>query len=158
VPASEQYHRVVPDNSEPGRNDVFLTGVPGAGKTTYVLRGGEVPQNVRVASVQGRLLEGLRAIHERFGDAVELRIFDRRGTIAKEVRGWDHLSVLQSEGTYEQIKHNLTGILDREHRVGRLSEPAYEQALGKAPRGIYRGVAQESAGSFERSNQAPAAS
>jgi hypothetical protein len=60
VPASEQYHRVVADNSEPGRNDVFLTGVPGAGKTTYVLRGGEVPQNVRVASIQGRLLEGLR--------------------------------------------------------------------------------------------------
>ena len=31
-----------------------------------------------MASIQGRLPDGLRAIQARFGDAVELRIADRR--------------------------------------------------------------------------------
>jgi zeta toxin len=49
VLASEQFHRLLHDNSDPRRNNaVFLTGIPGAGKTTFVLASGSIPSNVRV--------------------------------------------------------------------------------------------------------------
>ena len=49
VLASEQYRRVVSDGSDAARGTaVFLTGIPGAGKTTLVLGSGELPLHVRV--------------------------------------------------------------------------------------------------------------
>jgi len=42
--------------------------------------------------------------------------------------------MLESEGSYEDIKRNLTGILERDYRAGQIAQEAYEQALGKAPR------------------------
>jgi hypothetical protein len=197
VLASEQFRRVISYDLELGRNvALFLTGIPGAGKTTYVLRGGQLPGNVGVlyegqlanaahafakiglahdaglrteitvvhitseralrntlfrfetegrgasieamASIQGGLPAGLRAIHERFGGAVDLRIVDRRGTIAKVLRGWQHLSQLESEGGYEDIKRNLAGILERDYHAGEIAQEAYEQALGQAPRDFPR--------------------
>ena len=49
VLADEQYHRVIAGHSHPERDQaVFLTGAPGAGKTTAVLEGGEPAQDVRV--------------------------------------------------------------------------------------------------------------
>ncbi len=124
---------------------MYLTGAPGAGKTTYVLRGGQLASNVRVlyegqlanvapaiakiemarsaglwaeitvvhmpaeralrntlhrfategrgasieaiARIQGGLPGGLRAVHEHFGFFADLRIVDRRGTIATVLRG-----------------------------------------------------------------------
>lgn len=197
VLASEQYSRVVADYSEPDRDvAMFLTGVPGAGKTTYVLGAGDLPNNVHVlyegqlasaahaipkieealeadlqpsitvvhiaseqalqnalyrfetegrgasieamASIQGGLPGGLRAIRDHFGDEVELYIIDRRGKIGIELRGWQYLSELESEGDYEYIKRGLADILERERRAGRISEEAYEQALGKAPRDFSR--------------------
>ncbi len=62
VLASEQYRRVVSDDSEPGLNlAMYLTGVPGAGKTTYALRGGQLPSNVRVL-YEGQLANAATAI------------------------------------------------------------------------------------------------
>jgi Zeta toxin len=200
VLASEQYRRSVSDNWDPGRDVAFfLTGIPGAGKTTSVLRRGELPEKVRVlyegqfaapkhaiakielavaaglrpaitvvhtpaesalqntlrrfaiegrgasveamASIQGRLPDGLRAVHDQFGDSVELLIVDRRGIMTKELYGWQHLSELESEGTYEQIKSRLTNILDGYRREGRIKEEAYEQAFGKVPRDFPRRMA-----------------
>ena len=55
VLAAEQYRRVVVDNSEPQRDRVvFLTGIPGAGKTTSVLRDRQFPDNCR-AVFEGQL-------------------------------------------------------------------------------------------------------
>jgi hypothetical protein len=49
VLASEQFTRLLRDDSEPQRtNAVFLTGIPGAGKTTFALASGSIPANVRV--------------------------------------------------------------------------------------------------------------
>ena len=49
VLASEQFRRMVQDPADPGRNTViFLTGVPGAGKTTAVLDNEELPAGVRL--------------------------------------------------------------------------------------------------------------
>jgi hypothetical protein len=197
VLAAEQFRRVISDRSDLGRDvALFLTGIPGAGKTTFVLGGGALPTHVRVlyegqlanagqaiekieqalsaglrpeitvvhlpaeealrntlqrfetegrgasieamASIQGRLPDGLRAVQERFGEAVKLRLVDRRGTISTVLSGWQHLPLLESEGSYEAIKRNLGSILERDYRAGRIGQEAYEQALGKAPRDFHR--------------------
>jgi Zeta toxin len=136
VLAAEQYRRIVSDRSDLARDvALFLTGIPGAGKTTFALGGGSLPIHVRVlyegqlanagqaiekieqalgaglrpeitvvhlpaeealrntlqrfetegrgasieamASIQGRLPDGLRAVQERFGEAVNLRLVPR---------------------------------------------------------------------------------
>jgi hypothetical protein len=197
VLAAEQFRRAISDRSDLERDvALFLTGVPGAGKTTSVLVAGELPTHARVvyegqlaiaaqaiekielalgaglrpeitavhlpaeqalrntlrrfemegrgasieamASIQGRLTEGLAAVRERFGDAVKLRLFDRRGTMMAVLSGWQHLPLLASEGSYDDIKRNLGEILERDYRAGRIGEEAYEQALGKAPRDFRR--------------------
>ena len=49
VLAAEQYRRAIADDSEPERDTaIFLTGIPGAGKTSFVLQDGDVPSNARV--------------------------------------------------------------------------------------------------------------
>ena len=194
VLASEQFRRIVRDSAQPERDTViFLTGVPGAGKTTAVLDNDELPADVRLiyegqlaraqtvipkiqevidaglrpviivvhtpaeaallntlnrferdgrgasieamASIQGGLPQGLAAIHERFGDAVGFRLFDRRGGLNQlsERRGWEHLSELESEGTYEHIKLRLTHALDRHEVAGDFGPDAIRQARGLAP-------------------------
>ena len=85
-----------------------------------------------MARVQGDLPEGLAAVHERFRDAVELRIIDRREFAEPtEWQGWEHLSVLRSEGNHEQIKQRLARHLERQRE--RLTEAAWRQAAGLAP-------------------------
>ena len=171
--AAEQFRQAIADSPDFARDIVlFLTGIPGAGKTTSVLVGGALPTHVRVlyegqlanavqaiekiesalgaglrpeitavhipaeqalrdilkrfetegrsdsieamASFQGRLPEGLKAVQERFGDAVKLRLLDPRGTISAVLSGWQHLPLLESEGGYEDIKRNLGSILERD--------------------------------------------
>ncbi len=143
VLASEQFRRTIRNDADPARDTViFLTGVPGAGKTTAVLSAGEIPPNVRViyegqlsnpaqalpkmaqaldaqlhirivavhiqperalfhtlrrfetegrgasieaiASIQGRLPEGLQVIQAHFGHAAQFCLIDRRATLVKE--------------------------------------------------------------------------
>ena len=194
VLASEQFRRTVRDPAHPERDTViFLTGVPGAGKTTTVLDNDELPTGVRLiyegqlarpatvlpkiqevidagfkpvviavhtpaeaallntlkrferdgrgasveamASIQGGLPQGLAAIHERFGEAVGFRLFDRRGGMDQlsEHRGWEHLAELESEGTYDQLKLRLTQAIDRHEAVGAFGPDAIRQARGLAP-------------------------
>ena len=210
VLASEQFRRAIRNDSDPVRDTViFLTGVPGAGKTTAVLSAGEAPSNVRViyegqlsnpepalpkmaqaldaklhvqivavhiqperallntlrrfeaegrgatleaiASIQGRLPDGLQVIQRQFGQAAQFHLIDRRATLAIERRGWKHASELRSAGTYEHIREHLTRFLQREWEAGRISSAAYDQALGRAPERFHRSVAPESGGSFQRS-------
>lgn len=49
VLASEQFRRIVADASEPERNTaIFLTGVPGAGKTTFISERERLAPDVRI--------------------------------------------------------------------------------------------------------------
>ena len=104
-----------------------------------------------MASIQGHLPDGLNVIQAHFGHAAQLHIIDRRATIVRETRGWEHVSELRSEGTYEYIKEHLADIIEREHQAGRIVQAAYDQAIGRAPERFYRSMAQESGGSLQRS-------
>jgi hypothetical protein len=137
VLAAEQFRRMLADDLHPDRDKaIFLTGSPGAGKTSSILASGELDPDTRVifegqlsnpatsiekiqqaldaglhikimvvhplpenaldntlkryyqdgrgasievmAGIQGRLPASLEAVHDKFGDAVSLTIFDRR--------------------------------------------------------------------------------
>lgn len=56
VLSAEQFRRVLADDSDPERiKAVFLTGIPGAGKTSAVLAGGDLPRDYRVV-FEGQLI------------------------------------------------------------------------------------------------------
>ena len=85
-----------------------------------------------MARIQGGLPMGLAAVRDRFGEAAEVRIVDRREFAEpKEWKGWGSLPVLASEGRYEQIKQRLTHHLEAQRE--RLSQDAWRQAAGLAP-------------------------
>jgi DNA/RNA non-specific endonuclease/Zeta toxin len=212
VLASEQFRRVIADNSAPQRDRaIFLTGIPGAGKTTQVLVSSTLPPDARVvfegqlsnpattipklqeamdaglrpeivvvhtaperalqntltrfeqvgrgaslhvmAQIQAGLPEGLKAVRDHFGDAIELVILDRRSKITKEVRGWDHLPELASEGSYEHIKQRLQYALDQHRDAGTISDTAYQQAVGTPTSQFVRSVDTERRGSLQRPDQ-----
>lgn len=197
VLASAQLKSVL---SEKGKQEqdqvVFLTGVPGAGKTSSIMQGSELnPRHKAVfegqlsnkdttipkiqsvidagltpvivvvhvksenaldntltrfketgrgasvntmANIQGNLYDGLSAVNEKFGDKVEVNIIDLRDRLQpKHLKGWDNLTVLQSEGSYETIKQKLTDRIEQYREQGKINEPAYRQAIGQAPDRIY---------------------
>lgn len=176
---------------EPSRDTaVFLTGVPGAGKTSQVLVGGQLPDAVRLvfegqlakpgttieklqqvldaglrpvvrvvharpedalhntllrftsygrgasinvmADIQGGLPDSLKAVHDRFGDQVALRITDGRDRSQHRiVTGWSNLDLLRSEGNRDEIRNRLAAALET-HRP-QLSDAAWRQAAGMPP-------------------------
>lgn len=192
VLSAEQFRRQLVRPDEPGRNEaIFLTGIPGAGKTSSVLYAG-FPANAKLvfegqmvraessipklndallaglrpvivavharpedalrntlqrfaeegrgagigvmADIQGGLPSGLAAIRAYFGSTVELRVFDVRNRLAPlDLKGWDNLHVLESEGNRERIHYRLRAELDRLRATGRLGDEAERQALGRAP-------------------------
>jgi hypothetical protein len=88
-----------------------------------------------MASIQSGLPEALDAVRERFGNAVQLQIVDRRiFDEPRELEGWEHLPILRSEGNHEHIRRRLDQALEKHLDAGRISEDAYRQALGKTPR------------------------
>ena len=104
-----------------------------------------------IAKILGDLPEGLRRIHEKFSAAVTLDIFDKRDQLNVRIfKGWEHLHILESEGTRERIKTRLSEHLERIR--GKLSADCYGQAAGFPPvlRGGNRtepsGMADESSG------------
>ena len=85
-----------------------------------------------MARLQGNLPEGLAAVREAFGDAVTLRIIDRREfENPKPLTGWAHLPLLTSEGSREHIQHRLEKYLDTLRE--QLSDAAWRQASGLPP-------------------------
>jgi hypothetical protein len=200
VLASEYLRRLISKPGEQERNTVILlTGIPGAGKTSSILRGGGLPAEVRavyegqlsspetafskvrqiidaglkpaivavhvtpeqalqntlrrfenigrgasigiMAAIQGGLPESLQFVRARFGAEVALQIVDRRiFHEPKELEGWQHLSLLRSEGSYEHIKQRLHQALERHRSASGISEDAYGQALGRAPGSKHQGV------------------
>ncbi|MBR4877702.1 MAG: zeta toxin family protein, partial [Rhodocyclaceae bacterium] len=99
VLAAEQFRRALSDDSEPQRDKViFLTGIPGAGKTSSVLAGGALPDDWRlvfegqlsrpalaIGKIQQALDAGLRpviiVVHARPENALEHTLvrFDEYG-------------------------------------------------------------------------------
>ncbi len=86
-----------------------------------------------IANIQGGLPEGLAAVHRKFGESVELRIWDKRDfEHPKTCRGWEHIHILESEGNYEHIRERLNRHL--ETRRNDLDTDAWRQASGEPPR------------------------
>ena len=87
-----------------------------------------------MADIQGGLPAGLKAVHARFGDAVQLRVYDYRDRAQpRELQGWENLPTLQSEGNRERIAERLRGELERIRTAGQLTDAAQRQAEGRAP-------------------------
>ena len=200
VLSSEQFRRVLAQPDDPARDTViFLTGIPGAGKTSSILTTGALAPNVRavfegqlvkpettipkiqqvldaglqpvilavhttpenalrntlqrfreegrgasigtMSAIQGGTPDGLRAVQKHFGEAVELTVVDYRDrSNPRQLKGWDNLQVLSSEGNRENIATRLGNELERLHADGGLTEAAYRQAAGKSPLPLGPGV------------------
>ncbi|MDR1659776.1 MAG: hypothetical protein LBR94_05480 [Desulfovibrio sp.] len=85
-----------------------------------------------IAKILGDLPEGLQKIFKCFGEKVALDISDHRDlSNTKILEGWEHLNVLQSEGTNERIKTKLYEYL--ESIRGNISAECYAQAAGRPP-------------------------
>jgi hypothetical protein len=199
VLSAEQFRRQLADETHPERDTaIFLTGIPGAGKTSTVLGNGSLPDDCRVlfegqlsnhattaekvqqaidaglkpvvvvvhvrpedalehtfkrfneegrgagievmSSIQGGLPDSLQQIHAKYGNAVELRVYDRRDQSKPPIllEGWDHLPVLRSEGNHEQIRERLNHALERYGAEGSITDACYRQASGAPPAGEYR--------------------
>lgn len=204
VLSAELFRENLATNRPPEQSEViFLTGTPGAGKTSSVLCAGEMPASCRMifegqlsdpvtsiakiqqsidaglmpvivavharpedalqntlkrfeeqgrgasiqvmSSIQGKLPDSLREIQKQFGDAVELTVVDVRDRAqVKTMVGWEHLEILRSEGTHEQIKERLSKALERGREAGHIGEAAYRQAAGLAPLDRNIGLAEPS--------------
>lgn len=97
-----------------------------------------------ISKILGDLPEGLRKIHEEYGNAVTLSIFDKRDQLnANILNGWRYLHLLESEGTHGHIKAKLSGYIEQIR--GRLSVECYKQAMDLAPT-LRRGNGPESSG------------
>ena len=214
VLAAEQFKRkMVPESEHAGDMVILLTGIPGAGKTSSILSGGLLPDNIHavfegqlsrvettipkiqqildagfqpvivavhalperalentlqrfreegrgasvgiMSEIQGGLPDGLCEIQRHFGDAVQLKIMDSRDWLdRKTLVGWEHVEVLRSEGSREQIRKRLEQSLEQYRSAGGISEECYRQASGAAPNTVGRdgmvarsGVQHESNGS-----------
>ena len=188
VLAASQFRAAIADDSVPDRtNALFLTGVPGAGKTTAVLANrDQFPQDARtlcegqlsdpvnaipkfevalgcgldveivaihvlseqvlantilrferegrgatieaLARIQGYLPSGLQRIYARFGDKIGFSVVDKRDMMKVfRYRGWEAVSLLESEGDYEHIKRKLT---EAQYAAHLITPGAYQQAFG----------------------------
>ncbi|TXT28378.1 MAG: Uncharacterized protein FD131_3155 [Rhodocyclaceae bacterium] len=210
VLASEQFRRLVAQGpQEDNRHVVFVTGIPGAGKSSSVagafgesaaivyegqlsrpepgiekiqqaLDAGfnvgivavhvppEValqrtnnrfidPNNGRGASIsvmsdiQGNLPDGLRQIQQRFGDRIELQVFDNTPGQQSRHDGWQAIHVLEKEGNREHISHRLQAALEQGYRSGQYSAEFYKQAAGRQPEAQ---LAREASGQGDREQSA----
>jgi ABC-type dipeptide/oligopeptide/nickel transport system ATPase subunit len=82
-----------------------------------------------MSQIQGELAEGLRKIHAHYGDRVDLRVIDTREVAhngqATEYKGWQHLQILESEGTRDAIKDRLAA------ELGVVSENGKQSTLSR---------------------------
>lgn len=200
VLAAEQFRRAIADRSEPARDQaVFLTGIPGAGKTSSFLGAGQLDPAARVvfegqlvdivksvekigqavdqglrpviivvhrepeqalentlrrfvekgrgagigvmADIQGGLPDGLRAIEQRFGSWVQLRVIDggdRDNYV--QIVGWRAIRTLEKEGTRDDIYRRLEVRLERFRADQSISADAYRQARGLPPLALDRSM------------------
>lgn len=192
VLSAELFKQNLDEHRSSGKQVIFLTGMPGVGKTSSVLVGGEIPAHVAMifegqmsnpvtsidkiqqvinagllptiqvihakpeialtntltrleevgrgasinvmASIQGGLPSSLEQIRAQYGDGIELSIIDKRTPGGVSIHtGWQHVEILKSEGTYEQIKATLSNSLESRRAQQALGGTAYRQAAGLPP-------------------------
>ena len=86
------------------------------------------------ARIQGYLPSGLKRICGHFGDEIGFSVVDKRDMLKVfRYRGWEAISLLESEGTYEHIKRKLTEILEAQYAAKLITAGAYQQASGQVP-------------------------
>lgn len=87
-----------------------------------------------MSNIQGGISASLREVHRQFGDAVEFKVYDDRDrNNPTALTGWDHLTVLESEGNHDQINQRLRNALEQHQAAGTISDATYRQASGSAP-------------------------
>ena len=89
-----------------------------------------------MARIQGNSYDGLKAIHEKFGDKLNLTIIDKPQGNSKHTKyqGWDNLSVLKSQGNEQQIHQRLENHLVSQYKEGRINHECFKQAAGSEER------------------------
>lgn len=94
--------------------------------------------------------DGLLEVQKQFGDTVLLNVMDYRNRDApKEYAGWQHLDILGSEGSHEQILDKLRNALEQRRESGAITEGAYRQAAGITLDKDARGMAASIHGKHE---------
>jgi hypothetical protein len=86
-----------------------------------------------LARIQGHLPNGLKQIYARFANEIGFTVIDKRDMMrVVRLRGWEALSLLESEGRYEHIKQKLSEVLEAQYAAKLISSGAYKQAFGQA--------------------------
>lgn len=198
--AAKHFEQMLEESSVDGKKRVvFLTGSPGAGKTSAVINNGQLDEDIKVifegqlanapqnpaimekiqqaidkgyqveiiainplpeqaldntfkryydpedgrgapiatmARIQGNTYEGLKYLHNQFGDKLTLSIVDKpEGNHSiKTYNGWEHLAVLQSQGTEQQITQRLENRLIKQYQQGVIDYDCFKQAAGSEQR------------------------
>lgn len=209
VLSAELFRQNLADKTNPEQDTVvFLTGIPGAGKTSSVLAAGELHSAYRtvfegqlanpvttiekiqqaidaglkpvimavharsedaldntikryteqgrgasinvMSQIQGKLPDSLLEVQKQFGDAVLLNVVDYRNRDEpKNYAGWQHLDILRSEGSHEQILDKLRSDLEQRRESNSITEGAYRQAAGITLDKDARGMAASIHGKHE---------
>lgn len=198
--AAEHFRQMLDEPIQDGRDTViFLTGSPGAGKTSSVMNNGELDVNTKIvfegqlanahqnnatmdkiqqaidndlrvkiiavnplpeqalentfkryydpadgrgapistmARIQGNTYDGLKAIYDRFGDDIELNIIDKPNGNENSIKyiGWQHLDVLKSQGTEQEINERLKTHLLNHYTRGEIDYECFKQSAGSDER------------------------
>jgi hypothetical protein len=105
-----------------------------------------------MATIHAQLPTGLGAIRDTFGDQVKLTVFDRTPGLNNTIKhkGWDALSILEKEGSYDEIRKRLTDAIEQRREAGTISEEAYRQAAGLSPQARPRSTDRENAQDLEQ--------
>jgi hypothetical protein len=86
-----------------------------------------------MADVQGNLAQGLGRLQQRFGDSVQVAVFDNTPTQERLIKGWQStVAHLEKAGHYDEIHQRLHIALDAGYREGRYSTEFYRQAAGRS--------------------------
>lgn len=88
-----------------------------------------------VSSIVGRLPDSLKQLANFFGPSLSLDIVDVRDRANPvQLRGFENVDILRSEGNYEFIKQRLQARVQQQRDAEKINEDAYRQAFGFSPR------------------------
>lgn len=198
--SAEHFKQMLNEAVKDGRDTVvFLTGCPGAGKTTSVMRNGSLKENVGIvfegqlanahqnpatmdkiqqaldkgfkveivavnplpeqalentfkrfydpndgrgasistmARIQGNTYDGLKAIHEKFGEQIGLTIVDKPfgNEKSQKYTGWENLNVVKSQGNEAEITQRLETHLLHHYAQGNIDYECFKQSAGSKER------------------------
>lgn len=106
-----------------------------------------------MARIQGNTYDGLKAIYDRFGDDIELNIIDKPNGNENSIKyaGWQHLDVLKSQGTEQEINERLKTHLLNHYTRGEIDYECFKQSAGSDERA--RQIISSMAGPHNRGTQ-----